>query len=73
MNHKRLAELLAQDRYTRGFRHQDAACHGKEAFDTASEAYIIVHRKRRPGERKKPREAYRCPFCGKWHLGSKTR
>jgi len=39
-----------------------AACEGKERFATWSLAHHVAKRKRGC-------EAYRCRFCGHWHIG----
>lgn len=49
-------------------------CQGKQRFNSAHMAWKRV---KRGGRRRKDKyglvlEAYHCPFCGGWHLGSKT-
>ena len=43
-----------------------AACSGKVRFASAALAHAVCKRGRRNGHL---REAYRCPYCGGWHLG----
>jgi hypothetical protein len=45
-------------------------CHGKEPFDTKAmaDAIAVRTRSRRDGNL----GSYKCPACGKWHLGSST-
>lgn len=52
-----------------------SACDGKRAFDSALLAMKIAKRrgksKPRGQSRRQPEHAYRCRFCGAWHLGRK--
>lgn len=45
-------------------RDEEGGCVGKERFRSARIAWEAAGR--RPG-----RNAYRCPFCGSWHVGSR--
>ena len=45
-----------------------AACIGKQAFATPQLAHEIVARRRS----RKAREVYRCPYCGRFHVGRPT-
>lgn len=44
-----------------------AQCAGKEAFQTPQLAWRVLLR--RP-DRREGREAYRCRFCGRFHIGN---
>lgn len=49
-----------------------ASCEGKEAFATPALAWAVQERRtRRPkrGRQYRDNEPYRCPHCGKWHIG----
>jgi hypothetical protein len=43
-----------------------AACEGKVAFDNRGMAESVARRRQREG---KANQAYKCRFCGKYHLG----
>lgn len=45
---------------------EDDACTGKEAFGDPTTA-------RKAAQRRVGRVAYRCQFCGHWHVGSNQR
>lgn len=47
-----------------------AQCVGKERFASAKLAHEVVKRRRFVG---KINVAYRCQFCGGWHLGAPRR
>lgn len=44
-----------------------AACAGKVAFESASLAKKVARRRRKQGGLNG--EAYKCKFCGDWHIG----
>lgn len=53
-----------------------AACVGKAAFNNWAEAMRLVRLRNRPQRRKSkadklPVNAFRCAYCGKWHIGSR--
>ncbi len=53
-----------------------ALCDGKEPFDTPALAAKVAKRMKRrdnDGYDKSVPEPYRCPQCGKWHIGSNKR
>lgn len=41
-------------------------CAGKVKFESA----VLAHRAARRARLTKVRTAYRCPHCGRWHIGS---
>ena len=53
-----------------------SACSGKQAFDSALLANKVIRRRGRSKPRgqskRQPECAYRCKFCGAWHLGGKA-
>lgn len=61
--------------------YQAAACLGKEAFDSPQRASRAIRSMRNRKPRKNGREvqdrgklgAYRCKFCGHWHVGAAPR
>jgi hypothetical protein len=52
--------------------HRQSACMGKQRFESAKLANFVASARRGYGKTHRQREAYRCGFCGGWHLG-KTR
>lgn len=62
---RRCAEMVS--RYGEVGRH---ACGRKFAYRTKAEALVVADKCIRRGEQSHLR-AYRCTFCGKWHLTSK--
>lgn len=48
-----------------------ASCEGKRSFKTGHDAWDHVLNKQRPGHRLRRQQAYRCPYCREWHVGSK--
>lgn len=51
--------------------HRQAACAGKERL-TASLARRVATKRRGQGRTFRRRQAYRCRFCGYWHVGTPT-
>lgn len=50
------------------------SCLGKAAHRSATAAHnAIKHMGKERRERGSKIEAYHCPFCGAWHIGSRTR
>lgn len=49
----------------------EAGCIGKERFASAHVAHHVA--KRRRNRHGPPTQAYRCSFCGGWHLGTPIR
>lgn len=47
-------------------------CAGKDAL-TVAQAKTIARRMQRKGGTYRSLEAYRCGFCGQWHIGSSSR
>lgn len=47
-----------------------AACTGKERFQTPQLAWGVLLRERR---RSRGLEAYRCDFCGRFHIGTRLK
>lgn len=47
-------------------RRYEADCRGKEPFADPSLAAKVLRRMRR---KRRPVTTYRCPHCGKWHIG----
>jgi hypothetical protein len=47
----------------------DSACAGKEKFPNKDAAYSAQSYRRREGVRVEGMSAYRCAYCGSWHLG----
>jgi len=45
-----------------------AMCTGKHQFDRAV-AFEVARRMRRRARETEPAHAYRCRFCGGWHVG----
>jgi len=47
-------------------------CFGKDAFTTRDRAVAIIHRmaRRRNLRRAGTMNAYLCPHCDRWHIGS---
>lgn len=53
---------------------QETACYGKQPYDTAKQVYAILNRRKRRDRMKWDRQvAYKCLYCGKWHLGTALR
>lgn len=50
----------------------EAACDGKEKFQSAILAHE-VHSRYRPGRQKRHWNVYRCEFCGFYHTGAAAR
>ena len=50
-----------------------AGCLGKEKFDLYSEADRVAKKVRRNTARNVPLAAYKCKFCGKFHIGRRTK
>lgn len=48
-------------------------CDGKEGFDTMELAQRVATRSRGYGKSRRRREAYRCVFCKRWHVGTPLR
>ena len=44
-----------------------SACDGKEQFDSAARAADVARQVSRRRETKA--QAYKCPYCGAWHVG----
>lgn len=71
MNRRRLQELITQDKLGPwDARSKEATCDGKEAFKSAALAHNVAKRRKR-SKSAGAREAFRCPFCNQWHIGSK--
>lgn len=47
-----------------------AACEGMERFKSGRLARRIATRRRGHGRTQRAREAFRCDFCGFWHVGT---
>jgi hypothetical protein len=53
-----------------------AMCEGKPGYTTGAKAWdVLQHRNSRFGKKRRnpSMEAYHCPHCGLWHIGSKNR
>jgi len=48
-----------------------AQCEGKWRFDSRSLANQVAQRSARKHE--DSRNVYRCPHCGSWHIGTRTK
>lgn len=46
------------------------SCDGKHAFDTRAMANRVA--KLSSGRQSKPMNSYKCEFCGKYHIGSRS-
>jgi hypothetical protein len=62
----------------RSEQYRRAACDGKEVFTDAGRAHRVAdlmrHRRKRGASRShRPIRAYRCTFCGHWHLTGNER
>jgi hypothetical protein len=49
--------------------HFESACAGKEKFPNREAAYSAQIYRQRKGVRNEGMKAYRCAYCGSWHLG----
>jgi hypothetical protein len=58
--------VRAEDPVTDRF---DAACAGKEKFPNRDAAYSAQSYRQRQGVHNEGMKAYRCAYCGSWHLG----
>lgn len=50
--------------------HPASQCTGKERFGTPQLAHDIARRRQREH---KSNEAYRCDYCGFWHIGQRLK
>jgi hypothetical protein len=46
-----------------------ASCLGKSAYQTQMQAQAAIGRRRRNNKDRAPLNAYRCRYCGQWHVG----
>jgi len=53
--------------------HRQSACVGKQCFASAKLANFVAKSRRGYGKTHRLREAYRCGFCGFWHLGTRDK
>ncbi len=49
---------------------RQSSCEGKERFATLELARRVARRHGGFGKTRRKRQAYRCDFCGGWHVGS---
>jgi len=65
-----MTTMLATSTMTQ--RYRASACYGKKAYETWSDAQVVI---RRYGKRKNKRMfdhgIYRCRFCQHWHIGGR--